>query len=74
MTHHQRTTSGGESAQISLNLTFYNAGGGPGSRGENLLLRHKGPIVNLGAKNFVNVNPGVSLSITSQGQRLIRDS
>ncbi|XP_076810904.1 5-oxoprolinase-like [Clavelina lepadiformis] len=42
-------------------------GGGPGSRGENLLLRHKGPIVNLGAKNFVVVNPGDIFHLKSPG-------
>jgi hypothetical protein len=38
------------------------AGGGPGARGLNLLIRADGRTINLGPKNAVTIQPGVSMT------------
>jgi len=42
-------------------------GGEPGAKGSNTLLRHNGPVVNLGGKNTVHVGPGDLFRLQTPG-------
>ncbi|XP_077975283.1 5-oxoprolinase-like isoform X1 [Styela clava] len=43
------------------------AGGQPGAKGQNLLIRHNGPMINLGGKNTLDVHAGDVFRLLSPG-------